>query len=123
MITEETIRQRPSRRVVQQVLLALAALLVASLLAARPAHAAGTTFTVNSTNDRGDGRCNATECTLAEAINFANSTPGADVINFNIPGSGVHTIKPSSPLPDITEQVTIDGYTQPGSSPNTLTQG
>ena len=84
------------------------------MIAAKPAHAAGTTFTVNSTNDRGDGTCNASECTLREAIDTANANPGADVINFDIPGSGVHTIKPSSPLPDITERVTMDGYSHSG---------
>ena len=34
-------------------------------------------------------------------------------------GSGVHTIAPTSALPAITGPVTIDGYTQPGSSANT----
>ncbi len=29
----------------------------------------------------------------------ANATPGADTIVFNIPGSGVHTITPATPLP------------------------
>jgi len=102
--------------------LALAALLVASLLAARPAHTA-TTFTVNSTNDLGDGACDASECTLRDAIETANATSGADVINFNIPGTGVHTIKPNPVALGITDRVTIDGYTQPGSSPNTLAKG
>ena len=32
----------------------------------------------------------------------------------------MHTIAPASSLPAITETVVIDGYTQPGSSPNTL---
>ena len=108
--------------------LAVAAVLAASSLAlvplAKPAHAAeGTTFTVNSTNPLGDGICNSAECTLAEAINNADITAGADTINFNIPGSGVHTIKPDSELPPITERVTIDGYSQPGSKQNDLTQG
>lgn len=56
----------------------------------------------------------------------------SDQINFNIPATdprrnpttGVFTITPTaSPLPDITETVTIDGYTQPGASPNSLPQG
>ena len=34
---------------------------------------------------------------------------------FNITGSGVHTIAPADALPTITDAVTIDGYTQPGS--------
>src|SRR5262249_9467911 len=34
-------------------------------------------------------------------------------------GSGVCTIQPSLALPTITDPVVIDGYTQPGASPNT----
>jgi CSLREA domain-containing protein len=82
------------------------------------AHAA--TFTVNSTVDPGVGGCDVVECTLREAIIQANSaTLGSDIIAFNIPGPGPHTIQPTSPLPAITAGVTIDGYTEPGSSVNT----
>ena len=41
-----------------------------------------------------------------------------DTIAFDIPGPGVHTIALTSPLPVITDPLTIDGYTQPGSVPN-----
>lgn len=71
-----------------------------------------TTFTVTNTNDTGTG-------SLRTAITNANNNPGADTINFNIPGDVVHRISPSSPLPGISESVTIDGYTQPGASANT----
>ena len=68
--------------------------------------------------------------TLREAITAANDNKnisdvvgvgayGHDTIAFDIPGPGVHTIAPTSPLPIITDPVTIDGYTQPGSAPNT----
>ena len=99
-------------------LLALAVLLaaIASLvLAARPAHAE-TTFTVKNTNDSGPG-------SLRQAMFDANVTAGADVIDFNIDGSGVHTIAPESALPTITEAVSINGYSQPGSHPNTKAVG
>ena len=104
--------------------LVLAALLVASLLVAGSARAT-TTFTVNSLGDipeqdPGDGVCNLRlfrGCTLRAAIQEANATAGADTINFNISGSGVKTIRPTSPLPEITEAVTIAGYSQPGASP------
>ena len=90
------------------------------LLAERPgAHANPTTYTVNSTADPGDGVCDATECTLSEAIDAANGNPGTDTIAFNIPGEGPHTIRPTLPLWDIIDSVIIDGYTQPGASPNT----
>ena len=87
----------------------LACIAVAGLLS-HPAAAA--TFTVINTNDSGAG-------SLRQAILDANANFGDDVIEFNIPGSGVHTIFLSSGLPAITQPVTIDGYTQPGSSPNT----
>jgi hypothetical protein len=74
------------------------------------------TLMVTNTNDSGPG-------SLRQAILDANATPGADTIDFNIPGTGVHTISPASPLPTITDPVVIDGYSQPGSSPNTLPQG
>jgi hypothetical protein len=100
------------------LVLVAALAVVASLLLAlaqKPAYATST-FTVTNTSDGGAG-------SLRQAILDANFTDGASVINFNIPGTGVHTIKPSSALPIITEQVTIDGYTQPGASPNTKAVG
>jgi hypothetical protein len=69
------------------------------------------TFTVTNTNDSGTG-------SLRQAILDANSM-GGGTIQFNIPGAGVHTISPLTVLPNITQSVTIDGYTQPGSSQNT----
>ncbi len=85
-------------------------------------------ITVTGTGDA----INATDgvVTLREAITAANSNKnvsdvvgvgayGDNTIAFDIPGSGVHTIAPTSPLPAITNPVTIDGYTQPGSAPNT----
>ena len=112
--------------------LVLAALLGTGLvLAAAPAHAAKT-FTVNSTFDgadlsAGDGICDAVtsggeQCTLRAAIQEANHpiNPGGDFIGFNIGGGiGVKTILPRSELPAITEQLTINGYTQPGATENT----
>ncbi len=60
---------------------------------------------------------------LREAMTFANANPGVDTISFNIPGSGVQNIFPLTALPTITDPVVFDGYTQPGSQPNTLAQG
>ncbi len=77
--------------------------------------AAGT-FTVVNTSDSGTG-------SLRQAILNANANPGADDIAFAIPGSGVQTIVLASPLPDIVEPVWIDGYTQPGASPNSNPPG
>lgn len=78
---------------------------------------------VNSTNDDadtnpGDGVCLTSkgECTLRAAVQEANATTGSDTITFNISGSGIPTIKPGSPLPSITDPVTIDGASEPNSS-------
>jgi hypothetical protein len=51
---------------------------------------------------------------LRVAINASNSNPGNNTIAFNIAGPGVQTIKPTSPLPAITDPVDIDGTSQPG---------
>jgi hypothetical protein len=77
---------------------------------------AADTYTVTSTGDTGPG-------TLRQAITDANGHPGADTIAFNIAGSGVHTIAPATPLPGITDAVTVDGYTQAGSLANTNPTG
>jgi CSLREA domain-containing protein len=110
----------------------LGALVFASLMLAAsssPTHAQ-TTFLVTSIADQPDanttdGKCFAlnASCTLRAAIVQANATPEADVIDFSISGGEVQTIMPSSALPPITDQVTIDGYSQPGASPNTLAKG
>ncbi len=73
---------------------------------------AGTVFTVTNTNDSGTG-------SLRQALADANATAGTDTIDFNIAGTGPHTIRPASALPDISEPVIIRGYTQPGAAPAT----
>ncbi len=107
-----------------------AAVSIAVFLSVKPAHAK--TFTVNITADVPDGnladrRCVVSifgGCTLRAAIQEANDTPGADEIRFaipddpNVPGAEVKTIEVGATgngeLPDITDTVTIDGYTQGG---------
>jgi len=117
-----------------RALVALAALaMMAMLLTVGKTAQASTTFTVNSAADfadvnPGDGVCDADAaignlCTLRAAINESNVTVGVDTIDFNIGGTGVRTISPQTNLPNIIEPVTINGFTQPGSSPNTLSKG
>jgi hypothetical protein len=106
-------------------------------LSSGPADAA-TTFTVNKTSDAKDRRisdsvCDTSrlrgkQCTLRAAIQESNDTSGADTIKFNIGGTAsVKTINVGSSglraLPDITDPVTINGYTQPGARANTLAAG
>src|ERR1035437_8119003 len=110
-------------------------LFAAPVLALMGSPLAGATVTVTSTTDVSDGNTSSISALIAtpgpdgvislrEAITAANNTPGADTIAFNIPESGVKTIfLLTSKLPPITEAVTIDGYTQPGASPNTLAVG
>jgi len=122
-------------------LLLMALALMVSLLVAKPAHAK--TFTVNSTQDGedfdpGDGICDASAsafrnpCTLRAAIQETeanDNAPTVDTIDFdipndpNIPGDEVRTIKPTKSLPTINEPTILNGYSQPGASPNTLAQG
>jgi CSLREA domain-containing protein len=106
---------------------------IALLLAITTSMAGAATITVTTVAD--DLTPNDGSVSLREAITAINAgnnlgdpdisgqNPGTfgtnDQIHFNIPGTGVHTITPLTDLPTITQPVTIDGYTQPGSSPNT----
>src|SRR5437867_2028176 len=64
-------------------------------------------FVVDSTADSGRG-------TLRQALLDANANGGPDEIQFNFQSSGLHTIRPASPLPPLTGAIMIDGTTQPG---------
>jgi hypothetical protein len=83
--------------------------------------AAADTFPVINTADSGTGSLRKAITDANAHANIDANTP--DLINFAIPGVGVQTIAPASPLPAITDPVVIDGYTQPGASANTLSVG
>ncbi|PWU18374.1 MAG: hypothetical protein C5B50_09305 [Verrucomicrobia bacterium] len=86
-----------------------------SALITATSSAAGRTFTVINTADSGSG-------SLRQAILDCNSYISAgNIISFNIPGAGVQTITPLSPLPPLVVPALIDGYSQPGASANTST--
>jgi CSLREA domain-containing protein len=72
---------------------------------------------VNTVDDTDDGNCSPLHCSLREAINASNVVPGAQVINFDIPGVGPHVIQPNSSgngsLPALTDAVTIDAASEP----------
>ena len=85
-----------------------------SVLVSQPA----STYVVNVTGTSsdvspGNGVCldTAGNCTFSAAIEEANAHAGADTIEFNIPGPGIHTVSPSIYFTGV---VTIDGTTQPG---------
>ena len=64
---------------------------------------------------RGQQHADSGPGSLRQAILDSNAATGAtNTIEFDIPGSGVQTIVPLSPLPAITNPVLIDGWSQPG---------
>ena len=91
------------------------------LIAAGPAAAA--TFVVTSLADNAGSTCGSV-CTLRQAITAANATAAADTINFDIdtfPPRGDILIQPLTNLPPVTQPLTINGYSQPGSRVNDST--
>lgn len=99
--------------------LLLGIFIVALSMLALPAPAR--TITVNTTNNVSPG---PGETNLVMAINLLAD---GDAIHFNIPGQGpfylvTPPLVPDNGYPAITNHnITIDGYTQPGSSPNSNT--
>jgi hypothetical protein len=75
------------------------------------------TYTVTNLLDDGNPG------SLRWAIDQVDDDKGhaVETIDFDIPGSGPFVIAPGSALPAITHPVLIDGYSQPGASPNTAT--
>jgi uncharacterized repeat protein (TIGR01451 family) len=74
------------------------------------------TFVVTTT---ADNAATPPAGSLRLAINQANASPGS-TIDFNIAGTGVHTITPVAGLPTITAATLIDGTSQPGYSGSPL---
>ena len=75
------------------------------------------TFTVVNTENSGAGSLRQA---LIDANGATNPIGDVDHIVFDIPGTGVQTIRVSSaPLPEITDPVSIDGYTQSDAAANT----
>jgi uncharacterized repeat protein (TIGR01451 family) len=84
------------------------------------------TIVVNSTGDGSDttlegGICSTgavvgdePACSLRAAIQNSNASDPTELINFNIPGDGPHTISPTTDLPTITDITEIAGDTEPG---------
>ena len=83
-----------------------------------PAALPAETFTVVNSNSSGPG-------SLAQAVADANTHwDGLKTVAFAIPGPGVHKIDLTNTTVDVLVPfITIDGYTQPGASPNTLSVG
>ncbi|MGB5200030.1 MAG: DNRLRE domain-containing protein, partial [Sedimenticolaceae bacterium] len=82
------------------------------------------TLTVTTVDDVDDGDTSSVsaliadrgadgEISLREAILAANATDGLNTINFDIAGSGPHTINLGAALPNITGTLVIDGTSEP----------
>ncbi|MDQ6695942.1 MAG: CSLREA domain-containing protein [Actinomycetota bacterium] len=117
----ETVLVENGQKRLWRALLAATAIVALALMRMPSAGAApqpaGTpnVLTVNTVEDSDDGVCAPltalTDCTLREAINAANLSPGT--ISFDLPGAAPHTIDVLSALPDIGSGVVVDGTTQP----------
>ncbi|HEX6625044.1 MAG TPA: hypothetical protein VF064_15140, partial [Pyrinomonadaceae bacterium] len=101
--------RRAALRLLSGALLVLAVASMAGQLSGGSARADSVpTYWVNNTNDSGPG-------SLRQAIIDSNNYSHVKRIGFNIPGNGVKTIYPRSPLPPLGgSQVYVDGTTQPG---------
>ena len=87
--------------------LVAAALFVLVALGTEGATAGPTTFTVDNAGDENNG-CDTNGCTLREAIEAANATPGPNTITFD-PSISLITPNPSLPPVDGSQGITIDG--------------
>ena len=90
-------------------------------LFALTAHA--NTFTVSTNADAGSGSLRQAILDANAMIVSGGSSCAGHSIVFSIPGNGVHTIQPLTELPPLAITIALDGYTQAGSSMNTLDQG
>lgn len=108
-----------SRRLL--ILVCVVAVVASVTVGVTDSAAADLVVVVNSTGDGAwDGAPGVCEtvtgngvCTLRAAFAVADTSAGA-VIDFAIPGPGVHAITPGSTLPPLAQSVTVDGTSQPG---------
>lgn len=118
------------KKSLSKVLLVAVLVVAGVLFGVQPTQAAPQTFTVNSTGNgtdanTGDGICETStpgECTFVAAVRQANENGNPadqDVIEFNIPGAGPHTIPVGYDSIFITQSLFINGYSEPGAVENT----
>ena len=109
------------------------ALLILAATLCAPGASTAATYVVDTGSDLSLTTCNPAQpddCSLRGAMQNANAQPGPDRIEFAIPTSdasfqaatGHWRIEVGgTALPPVENPVEIDGYTQPGASPNTHT--
>lgn len=109
---------RREERRATRVALFTAIVSVLGLMAPDPAGAGSETYTVTCTAGESEA------CTTwFAALRAANEHPGHDLIRFAIPGPGPHVIPVHVGSNKVTDRITIDGYSQPGSRMNTAASG
>ena len=91
----------------------IALLAIAALATVSPAEAAASVV-VNTTNDVDDGTCDATHCSLREAILFANANAGTEItFDETVTLSAGEDLRIRSPLPPVSgddTQITGDAW-------------
>jgi len=96
------------RRLLRPAAGAWIAVLLLSLLCPMPAHADGTTITVDTAEDNHGERCVAGHpCSLRAALSYASTSAGDVTIEFDIPGPAPvtltplldNTVTPGTPVP------------------------
>jgi hypothetical protein len=63
------------------------------------------------------------QCTIRDAFFYANATAGHDTVHFDIPGAGVRNPFCAGLALTDPAGATVDGFSQPGATPNTLATG
>jgi hypothetical protein len=118
------------RAAVARRVVAVLVVTVGFAITAVPASAARGNYVVNATSDqdsttlRSNCLTGTGTCTLRSALAQADADGRPSTIGFDIAGTGPHTISIASTLDTLNEGgTTIDGYTQPGASPNTAGEG
>ena len=87
---------------------------VLALMLAMPSAASALTYEVDNAGDVSGGACTAAagDCSLRAAMDLSNGTPAVtDDIVFEIPGTGVHVITPTSQY-TFTDEVNVDATTE-----------
>jgi hypothetical protein len=117
------LRQRslPINRFVLEVLEERQLLATITVNTASDAGAAPTKLSLRQAIEISNGTLAVSSLTSAQQAQVSGALSSPNTIDFDIPGAQgtLHDIALSSPLPAITSSVIVNGYSQPGASPNT----
>jgi CSLREA domain-containing protein len=76
-------------------------------------HPTATTFVVNSSEDRTDGVCGSSDCTLREAVTQANTSDDPVTVQFDLPPGSVIRLDGRFSLPPVEGTLTLLGEGAP----------